>query len=100
MSETLNRRASLVFTLLAVAFSGHYLFWGGEYDAVDVKQLSGTRTALAARVDSLQAVLDSVTVWADSLETDPSVIERVAREKHSFIRPGERLYLFIEEPSP
>jgi cell division protein FtsB len=100
VSDSLNRRASLAFTVIAIAASGHYLVWGGEYDAGDVKQLTSTRTALTMRVDSLQAVLDSVRVWADSLESDPMVIERVARERHSFIRAGERLFLFVEDPSP
>ncbi|MFV1986201.1 MAG: septum formation initiator family protein [Gemmatimonadota bacterium] len=100
MSETVNRRASLAFTAVALLLAGHYWIWGGEYDLGDVNQLKSDRADLAGRLDSLSVVLDSVTAWADSLETDPVVIERVARERHSFIRPGERLYLFVDEPQP
>ena len=34
--------------------------------------------------------------WGDSLATEPLVIERVARERYSFLRPGERVYRFVD----
>ena len=49
-----------------------------------------------AEVDSMNAELDSIRVWGDSLLNDPWVVERVARERYGFIRPGEVLVRFIE----
>ncbi|MDX1390121.1 MAG: septum formation initiator family protein [Acidobacteriota bacterium] len=100
MGEAARRRLSLGLTVVALVFATHYAVWGGEYDLGDIRELETARLTSVARIDSITAILDSVRVWADSLETDPAVIERVARERHSFIRPGERLFLFVEEPSP
>ena len=97
MSEKLHRRTSRGLAGVAVVVAAYYWILGGEYDLSDVAELRAARASKAAQVDSLRAVLDSVTIWADSLETDPRVIERVARERHSFIRPGESLYLFVED---
>ena len=45
---------------------------------------------------SSNAVTDSLEAWADSLESVPAVIEKVARERYGFIRDGEHLFRFIE----
>ncbi|MDH3733592.1 MAG: septum formation initiator family protein [Gemmatimonadota bacterium] len=97
MSDKVNRRASWAITGVALVFAAHYWGWGGEYARSDVLELRVAATGAGARVDSLSTVLDSLTVWADSLQNDPQVIERIARERHAFIRPGERLYLFVED---
>ncbi len=48
------------------------------------------------KVDSLDRRAESLTAWGDSLATEPLVIERVARERYSFLRPGERVYRFVD----
>jgi cell division protein FtsB len=75
----------------------YYLTLGGEYSVFHVRELHSERATSSARIDSLQAELDSLAAWADSLETDPAAIERVAREEHGFIRDGERLYRFMPQ---
>ena len=97
MSEKLNRRSSWVLGGAGLALAAHFWIWGGAYDLADIGDLKASRGLVAARVDSLQAALDSVSTWGDSLATNPAVIERVARERHAFIRPGERLFLFVDE---
>lgn len=97
MSDSLNRQASRTLGVLALGIASYYSVFGGEYDLADLRILRDVEEEQASRLDSLQTVLDSVTAWADSLETDPAVIERVARERHSFIRPGERLYVFVDD---
>ncbi len=87
---------SSVGVLLAL----YYLLLGGEYDLFDVHDLEVARAERAVRLDSLRAVLDSVEAWADSLESSPRAIERVAREKHGFIRPGEILVKFVPDEEP
>jgi len=98
MPEALARRVSGGLAIVALALAGYYSVFAGAYNLSEVRDIRAQERTQVARVDSLKGVLDSVTIWADSLETDPAVIERVARERHSFIRPGERLYLFVEEP--
>ena len=88
---------SRVLSSIGVVLALYYLLMGGEYDLFDVRELQGTRAERVVRIDSLYAVLDSVAAWADSLETSPHVIERVAREKHGFIRPGELLIRFVSD---
>lgn len=99
MPEALERRVSRGVAAAALLAASYYAVFAGEYDLSDLRDLQTQQIAQVARLDSLRSVLDSVTIWADSLETDASVIERVARERHSFIRPGERLYLFVEDPT-
>ena len=87
------RRTLLVAVPAAAA---HYLVLGGEYTAMDLRELRGARAAAVARVDSLQAVLDSLRARAAALEDDTLAIERLARERYGYLRDGERLYRFVE----
>ena len=36
---------------------------------------------------------------AEALENDPATVERVAREKYRFLRPGETIMLYPEGPA-
>ena len=81
---------------MGAVLAGYYFLFGGEYDLGDLQELKRTRAEAAARVDSLHRRTDSLAAWADSLTTEPLVIERVARERYSFLRPGERVYRFVD----
>ena len=100
MSESRNRRTSWGVTAIALVLAAHYWGWGGEYARSDVRELREAVARVTVTADSLRLVRDSLLVRGDSLEVDPYVIERVARERHAFIRPGERLYLFVEGAEP
>jgi cell division protein FtsB len=43
--------------------------------------------------------VDSLEARADSLQSDSATIERIARERYGMIRPGERLYRFVQPDS-
>ncbi len=96
MSDALQRRLSRALTALGLLAAGYYALFGGEYDLFDLREVRGARGAAEIRLDSLEARLAALGAWADSLVSDPGVIERVAREQHGFIRPGERLYRFVD----
>ncbi len=96
MSDAFQRRLSRVLTILGLLAAGYYALFGGEYDLFDLREVRETRGATVVRLDSLEARLAALGAWADSLVSDPSAIERVAREQHGFIRPGERLYRFVD----
>jgi cell division protein FtsB len=55
------------------------------------------RDELAARIDRLQARVEAQRALAERLETDDALLERIAREKLGYIRPGERVFRFPEE---
>ena len=91
----MNRLAKIMLPgLLLVAV--YYALFGGEYSVFD---LNRTRIALETeRVTSveLEAQIDSLVAWSDSLRNDPQTLERVAREQFGMIREGETLYRFAE----
>ena len=74
----------------------YYAVFGGEYS---VFELRATRQALEverAALEALRIEIDSLGAWADSLENDPALIERIAREDFGMIREGETLYRFAD----
>jgi cell division protein FtsB len=97
MSETVSRRFSRALGIFALALAAYYALLGGEYDFGDMRRLRGEHSDREARIDSLGSELEDARAWADSLETDERVIERVARERYSFIRPGEILFRFVDD---
>ncbi len=79
--------------LLIVA--AYYAMFGGEYSLFELR---GARTAVAAEratVEELEARIDSLSAWADSVRSDPATLERIAREQFGMIRDGETLYRFV-----
>jgi cell division protein FtsB len=78
--------------LLLVAV--YYGVFGGEYS---VFELHATRADLETErlaLGELEAQIDSMSAWADSLSNVPQTLERVARERVGMIREGEALYRF------
>ena len=72
---------------------------GGEYGTTDLVKQRLRRQALLTRIDSLQRVVDSLGRWKRSIETDPAVQERIAREEFGMVRgEKEMLYRFAEKP--
>jgi cell division protein FtsB len=69
---------------------------GGEYGTTDLVRQRVRRTALLARIDSLQRAVDSLTRTKRAIETDPAVQERIAREEFGMVRGSkEMLYRFV-----
>jgi len=89
----MNRFARLILPGLLLA-AVYWAVFGGEYSMFELHR---TRVDLAAErltLVDLQAQIDSMSAWADSLRNDPLTIERVARERFGMIREGETLYRF------
>ncbi|HZD05532.1 MAG TPA: septum formation initiator family protein [Longimicrobiales bacterium] len=91
----MERLKRLVFPTL-VGLAAYYAVFGGEYSLFDLRRIRAARGAEAAALQDLQAEVDSLTLRADSLEHDPAVLERLAREKYGMVRDGEVLYRFVE----
>ena len=99
MSDAATRRLSRAVTLLALAMAAYYLALGGEYTPRDLRLLRDSLDARAWEYAGMRAQLDSIQARADSLESDPWAIERLARERYGYLRPGELLVRFVERPA-
>jgi cell division protein FtsB len=78
----------------ALLLAGYYAVFGGEHSVLEVRRARADRVAEAAEVARLRAENDSLRALVDSLENDPVMLERLARERFGLIRDGEVLYRF------
>ena len=96
MPDAVSRILSRIIALAVLVLTGYQLIFGGEYHLRDLQKLKRQVAIRTAEVDSMSAELDSIRIWGDSLLNNSWVVERVARERYSFIRSGEVLVRFIE----
>ena len=88
----------LVVVAVAVAALA-FAIQGGEYGTSDLFRQRLRRQALLARIDSLQRMVDSLGREKRSIESDPAVQERIAREEFGMVRgQKEMLYRFADKP--
>jgi len=90
----MNAGRLLVAALLVAAI--YYAVLGGEYSVFELRATRADVEVTRVRLAEVEARIDSLRAWADSLENDPATIERVAREDFGMIRAGETLYRFVE----
>jgi cell division protein FtsB len=88
------KRLILPALLLLAAY---YAVFGGEHSIFEVRRTRALLVEQAAELERLRAVVDSLRLRADSLENDPVVLERLARERFGMVQDGEILYRFVEE---
>lgn len=69
----------------------------GEYSTLDIVRQHRREADLAARGDSLQRAVDSLTRAEKMVRTDPATQERIAREEFGMVRGSEILYRFIPD---
>lgn len=89
----------LIVSLFALG-AVYFALFGGEYGYFDVRRIEKQRAEEQATLAELRAHNRQLKARADSLEKDPATLERVAREKYGLIKPGERLYRFIDSTAP
>jgi cell division protein FtsB len=82
-----------------VGLALYFALFGGEYSVFEARRARVERDQALEALAELRRVNDSLTAWADSLQTDPATLERVARERFGLIRDGEVLYRFTEPDS-
>ena len=98
-AERRSRRTFGVVLAVVLGVALYYALFGGEYSVFELRSLSKRVAQEQVRLDSLRLEVDSLEARADSLANDSATIERIARERYGMIRPGERLYRFIEDDS-
>lgn len=100
VSDAFGRRLSRAIVVLALAGVAYYTTLGGAYTLLDIRDLEHRLEEQSAVVAELTDEWQRIQSRGDSLESDPWAIERVARERYSFIRPGETLFRFIDLGEP
>jgi cell division protein FtsB len=74
-----------------------YVFILGESGILSLADRRARLERETARLARLQAETDSLRLVLERLAGDLEFIEKVAREKHGMIKPGERLYQVVEK---
>jgi len=74
----------------------YYAVFGGEHSLFDVRRANDSIEAESVELAELRQEIDSLRARADSLESDPATLERIARERYGMVRDGEVLYRFAE----
>ena len=72
---------------------------GGEWGTDDLLAQRSRAARLRAQIDTLKRDIDSLARVKKSIQTDPVVQERIAREEFGMVRGDkELLYRFAETP--
>lgn len=96
MAEATTRRLTRAIAFVALVGAGYYWMVGGEYTRAGMHRLEQELASRRAEVTAREGELAALRAWADSLVWNPWAIERVARERYGFVRPGEILVRFVE----
>lgn len=93
----MRKRAWRVVVLVVLFAAIVFAVQGGEYGTTDLFQQRWRKAHLIAAIDTLETQIDSLERVKKSIESDPAVQERIAREEFGLIRGDkEILYRFAE----
>lgn len=96
---SLKRRLLLTLSTCAVlAMAGRALI--GDRGLFEVWRKKGAHRQLAAEVRTLREENVALKREIQALRSDPTAIERIAREELGFSRPGELTFVFREDAGP
>jgi cell division protein FtsB len=70
----------------------YYAMFGGEYSLLELREARKEIQIQEVELSLLKAEVEQLRARADSLENDPAMLERIAREQFGMIRDGEILY--------
>ena len=90
------RWLAVVVLILAAVFA----WTGGTFSERNYLELKRVEIVDSLRVMQLQRDVDSLRAFRDSLETNPIVLERVAREEFGMQRPGELTFTIVRDSAP
>jgi cell division protein FtsB len=93
-----RRGATAVVGVLAVWLFVHVMF--GANGMVVFREKRAEYKSLQTEIGDLQKENDSYGKQIDSLKTDPKTIEKEAREKLHYTRPGEVVYVAPAPATP
>jgi cell division protein FtsB len=82
-----------VIAILALLLNGLF----GDRGYLHVIEKRDRTEALAREVDHLSTENSRLAIEIQALKTDPSAIEKIAREELGLARPGEKVFLIPDE---
>ncbi len=92
-----RRRVWRIVGLVVVVAAIVFAIQGGEYGTTDLFQQRSRKAHLLSEIDTLEKQVDSLERVKKSIESDPAVQERIAREEFGLVRGDkEILYRFAE----
>ena len=86
--------SKLIGALLTVGGLAFALM-GGEYDTLDWLTLRQEIDSERQLIADLRREFDSLSVYADAIESDSATQERVAREEFGMLREGEHGFIVV-----
>ena len=86
----------LLWTVFAIA-ALYFAVEGGEFGTSDLVAQRARKARLAVKIDSVQAIVDSLERYRKLVETDSATQERIAREEFGMVR-GEKELLYRMTP--
>lgn len=96
--ENFRRAALLAGILISIALVMHGVF--GENGLLALRQKRRDYQSLHQQIDRLQQQNQSLQKEVQHLKTDPSTIERYAREELHMARQGEIIYMLPGKKQP
>jgi len=93
----LSQKAAKIIVLLIISLIG-IIFIAGDVGLINLWSAKKKIKNLETRIESIQKENAVLNEKIKSLKTDPFEIEKVARERYGYLKPGERVYRFIKIP--
>jgi cell division protein FtsB len=87
-------RALLIIVLVLIAL----VFIAGDVGLVKLWGAQREMKDLSAKITELEGRNALLSAEIDRLRTDPFTIEKVAREKYGYLRPGDKVYRIVTYP--
>lgn len=89
--NTMTRKRLVLIVALTVTVAVFVLF--SQYGVVTRVGLASDTTDLSVVLEQQRMVSDSLRNVIRKLETDTTEIERLARERYGYVRPGEEVFV-------
>jgi cell division protein FtsB len=90
LRRLLRNRRLLIILAIALPLTGYVLF--GSRGIIQRLRLEHQKAEMEQRIREAEAEASRLKDESNALENDRATIERVAREKHGMVRPGETVY--------
>jgi cell division protein FtsB len=96
--KVMTRKRLLVIGVLTALILAFVLF--SSHGLISRWELTSERSALRDEIQALKGQEDSLRHLIQQLEHDTIEIERLARERYGYHRPGEKVYIIKNEDRP
>ena len=84
--------------LIAVLFIIGFIFIAGDVGLLKVWGAQRQMTSLKSKISELESKNALLSAEIARLKGDPFTIEKVAREKYGYLRPGDKVYRIVPIP--